>query len=103
MTWRKDIGIPRAMFAQLADCSERKLATYEKTARLPVKVQRQFTETTRLIEALFDLVDNREELKSWLLRPNSAFDKRTPFELITQGESDVLWRMVHQLRDGAFA
>lgn len=103
MRWRKERGISRKLFAQLADCSERKLATYEKAPSLPKKVQRPVTETTRLLQALRELAGDGEALKDWLNRPNSAFEKKTPLSLIVGGESDRLWEMIHQLRQGAFA
>ncbi|MGA0900603.1 MAG: antitoxin Xre/MbcA/ParS toxin-binding domain-containing protein [Luteolibacter sp.] len=87
----------------MADCSERKLATYEKSPSIPANGLRRIRETVRLIQALQELAGEHEALKEWLHKPNKAFHKRSPIELITQGESDILWGMVHQLRYGAFA
>jgi len=103
MTWRKQRGISRKLFAQMADCSERKLATYEAAPKLPPKIKRPVNETVRLIQALRELAGDDIELKDWLNRPNPAFGKKTPLTLITHGESDLLWEMVYQLRQGAFA
>lgn len=103
MKWRQERGISRKLFAQLADCSERKLATYEKTPILPKSVQRPVTETVRLIKALRDLAGDDHALKDWLTTPNRAFGKRSPLALIEAGESDILWQMIHQLRQGEFA
>jgi uncharacterized protein (DUF2384 family) len=103
MTWRKQRGISRKLFAQMADCSERKLATYEAAPKLPPKIKRPVNETVRLIQALRELAGDDTELKDWLNCPNPAFGKKTPLTLITHGESDLLWEMVYQLRQGAFA
>ena len=103
MRWRKQRGISRKLFAQMADCSERTFASYEAAPRLPPRIQRPVTETVRLIQALRELAGDGAELKDWLDRPNPAFGKRTPLALIKNGESDLLWEMVHQLRQGAFA
>ena len=103
MKWRQERGISRKLFARLADCSERKLATYEKARVLPKTVQRPVTETVRLIKALRELAGDDLALKDWLIKPNPAFGKRTPLSLIEAGESDVLWQMIHQLRQGEFA
>jgi uncharacterized protein (DUF2384 family) len=103
MKWRQERGISRKLFAQLADCSERKLATYEKTQVLPKSVQRPVTETVRLIKALRDLAGDDQALKDWLTTPNRAFGKHTPLALIEAGEADILWQMIHQLRQGEFA
>lgn len=103
MKWRQERGISRRMFAQLAGFSERKLATYEKARTLPKHVLRPVTEAVRLIRALRALAGDDVALKDWLEKPNRAFDKRTPLSLVEAGQSDVLWQMVHQLRQGEFA
>ena len=102
-TWRQGRGIPRPLFARIADCSERTLATYEASPRLPVKFSRPVTESVRLIQALEELAGDNTALKEWLQKPNPAFDRRAPLSLIQNGEVDVLWSMVHQIRQGAFA
>lgn len=102
-TWRQGQGISRPLFAQIADCSERSLATYESLSHLPAKFARPVAESVRLILALQELAGDNAALKDWLLKPNAAFDRRTPLSLIKSGEIDVLWSMVYQIRQGAFA
>ena len=102
-SWRQRRGIPRPLFAEIADCSERTLATYEASPRLPVKFSRPVMESVRLIQALQELAGDDAALKEWLQKPNTAFDRRTPLSLIKNGEVDLLWSMVHQIRQGAFA
>jgi uncharacterized protein (DUF2384 family) len=60
-------------------------------------------ESVRLIQALQELAGDDAALREWLQKPNAAFDRRTPLSLIKSGEVDVLWSMVHQIRQGAFA
>lgn len=103
MKWRRERGISRKVFAQIADCSERKLATYEKAPTLPAKVRRPVAESVRIVQALRELAGEGEALNDWLNRPNPAFDRKTPLSLIVSGKSDVLWQMAHQIREGAFA
>jgi transcriptional regulator with XRE-family HTH domain len=103
MRWRKESGISRKLFAQMADCSERTLATYEKSLTLPATGLRTVNETVRLIHALHELAGDDVALTDWLKQPNPAFGKKTPLTLITTGESDVLWEMIHQIRQGSFA
>jgi len=103
MEWRRERGISREVFAEMADFSVRKLATYEKAKQLPPKVVRPVTETVRLIGALGELAGDQDALSRWLHAPNRAFGKRSPMSLIKAGESDEIWRMVHQLRQGSFA
>jgi DNA-binding transcriptional regulator YiaG len=102
-SWRQQQGLPRPLFAQIADCSERTLATYESKPRLPVRFSRPVVESIRLILALQELAGDNAALKDWLQKPNTAFDRRTPLSLIKSGETDILWSMVHQIRQGAFA
>ena len=103
MKWRKETGISRVLFAEMAHFSERTLATGEKASRLPKKIERPVTETVRLIQGLQDLAGNKAALKVWLQESNPAFDNRTPLSLIKNGESDRLWEMVYQIRQGSFA
>jgi uncharacterized protein (DUF2384 family) len=56
-----------------------------------------------LYQTLKKQVGNETELVEWVDTPNPAFEDRTPMDLIQSGESDRLWRMVHQVRFGAFA
>jgi uncharacterized protein (DUF2384 family) len=102
MQWRKKRGINRVTFSRIANCSERKLATYEKSTDLPPPVQRQLTEARRLLEALSKIV-SEGELKTWLETPNPGFDKQRPLDLIAKGQSDLLWEMIHQTRAGTYA
>lgn len=101
--WRQGLRIPRQLFAEIADCSERSLATYETQARLPAKFCRPVQESVRLIHAMQDLAGDQKALKEWLQKPNAAFDRRTPLSLIKNGEIDVIWSMVYQIRQNAFA
>ena len=103
MKWRQDQGISRPLFATMADFSERKLATYERAATIPPSVRRPIKETVRLIQALRELAGDDEALKDWLRRPNRAFRQRSPLEVITSGDSHLIWAMIHQLRQGSFA
>lgn len=103
MAWRRERGISREVFAEMADFSVRKLATYEKAKQLPAKVVRPVTETVRLIGALGELAGDQEALTHWLHAPNRDFGKWSPMDLIKAGESDEIWQMVHQLREGSFA
>ena len=100
--WRRSVGLNRGTFARLANFSERSLATYENQKRLPKTVRPQVNEAARLVEALRDLVPgNRLDL--WLHTPNPGFGGRAPWILIERGERDIIWSMIHQTRQGAFA
>ena len=61
--------------------------------------QKQRKELTRLFDALADLMES-SYIGEWLKSPNDAFDGSTPLQVIERGESDRLWRMIHQLQTG---
>jgi hypothetical protein len=103
MKWRKERGISRKLFAAMADCSERTLATCEKADKIPKTLERPVIETARLLRALKDLAGNDIALNAWLSKPTHAFGNQTPLTLIENGASDRLWEMVFQLRQRAFA
>ena len=100
--WRRSIGLNRGVFARLSNFSERTLATYEKQKKLPAPVQAQVKEAVRLVKALLELIP-AEDLPAWLQKPNAGFKGRSPWALIENGERDVIWEMIHQTRQGAFA
>ena len=103
MRWRRSCGIARPLFAEVAHFSERKLATYEKAVALPENILRPVRESVRLLTALSELCGSADELAVWLKKPNRAFARRAPLELIRDGEADRLWEMVYQVRQATFA
>jgi hypothetical protein len=56
-------------------------------------------ERRRLLDALADIIDAKV-IGQWLQRPNQQFDGSTPLQVMERGESDRLWRMIWQLREG---
>ena len=56
-------------------------------------------EVTRLFDALSDIV-KVNAIGPWLQRPNKQFHGSTPLQVMERGESDRLWRMIWQLREG---
>src|SRR3954453_7464046 len=56
-------------------------------------------EITRLFDALSDII-KAKVIGRWLQQPNRQFDGSTPLQVIERGESDRLWRMIWQLREG---
>ncbi len=61
--------------------------------------QRRLIEWRRLFAALEQLVD-KGAIGPWLKESNPAFDGSTPLQVIERGETDRLWRMVHELESG---
>src|SRR3954447_4651263 len=56
-------------------------------------------EITRLFDALSDII-KAKAIGGWLQQPNKGFDGSTPLQVIERGESDRVWRMIWQLREG---
>jgi Protein of unknown function (DUF2384) len=56
-------------------------------------------EETRLFDAVADIIDDKV-IDQWLQRPNQQFDGSTPLQVMERGETDRLWRMIWQLREG---
>jgi len=100
--WRRAQGLNRPTFARLANFSERTLATYEKRKQLPAAIRPQVNEAGRLIMALREIIP-ADQLATWLRTPNPGFGGRRPWTLIQNGERDVIWAMIQQTRQAAFA
>ena len=60
---------------------------------------RKIEEVTRLFDALSDIIKG-SVIGEWLQRPNKQFDGSTPLQVVERGETDRLWRMIWQLREG---
>lgn len=101
-SWRRSVGLNRGTFARLANFSERTLATYEKHKELPALIRPQVNEAVRLVKALLEIIPENE-LSAWLQMPNPGFRGQKPWTLIQKGERDVIWEMIHQTQQGAFA
>ena len=56
-------------------------------------------EVTRLFDALAGLI-KAKAIGGWLQQPNKQFDGSTPLQVIERGETDRLWQMIWQLREG---
>lgn len=56
-------------------------------------------EVTRLFDALADIIKG-SVIGEWLQRSNKQFDGSTPLQVIERGETDRVWRMIWQLREG---
>ncbi len=61
--------------------------------------KKQLAELVRLFDALADLMET-ENVGPWLKAANPAFANSTPLQVIERGETDRIWRMIHQLETG---
>lgn len=56
-------------------------------------------ETDRIRAALREILP-LDELEARLRSPNPAFEGQTPIQVIERGETNRLWRMIHQVDAG---
>ena len=79
--------------------SLRAISNWAQGSRPSGSTSRRLTETKRLFKALERLV-KPEAIGPWLKDPNPAFDGSTPLQVIERGETDRIWRMVHEMESG---
>lgn len=95
----EDYQLKREELGRLTGFSLRALAEWAG-GKLPSQpAKRRLQEVRRLLDALSDVVE-RESIPQWLHKPNPAFDRLTPLQVIEIGEIDRLWAMVHDLASG---
>ncbi|MBN9693054.1 MAG: DUF2384 domain-containing protein [Verrucomicrobia bacterium] len=88
-------GLRREELSRLTGFSLRALADWS-AGKLPSQpAQRRLQEIRRLLDALSEIV-TPSSISGWMRRPNPAFDKLAPLQVIELGEIDRLWEMVHQ-------
>jgi hypothetical protein len=72
---------------------------YDMKSRPQRSSAQKIREVSRLFDALADIID-KKVIGQWLQRPNQQFDGSTPLQVMERGETDRLWRMIWQLREG---
>jgi hypothetical protein len=73
----------------------------EKRQPVSPSARLKLTEADRLAVALGQIMPPGS-VGDWLRTPNPAFEGQTPMQVMERGESDRLWRMIHQI-DAAVA
>jgi hypothetical protein len=92
-------GLRREELGRLTGFSLRALAEWS-SGKLPSQpAKRRLREVRRLLDALAQIV-KRESIRNWLHRPNKAFDRLTPLQVIEIGEIDRIWAMLHDMASG---
>ena len=91
--------LKREELGRLTGFSLRALADWS-AGKLPSQpAKRRLQEVRRLLDSLGEIV-KRESIPEWLHKPNPAFGRLTPLQVIELGEIDRLWAMVHDLGSG---
>ncbi len=96
---RKQLSLSQPKFARVMGISIRRLADLEKGLAPSEPVRRRITEVGRLQRELAKVI-RAEALGVWMDRPNKVFDNRRPIQVIEDGEIDLLWAMIYDLRSG---
>jgi hypothetical protein len=92
-------GLSNEILSRVTGAAPRTIA-YWNSGKAPQRSSTQkVKEVTRLFDALADII-KAKAIGPWLQQPNKQFDGSTPLQVIERGESDRLWRMIWQLREG---
>jgi DNA-binding transcriptional regulator YiaG len=88
-------GLRREELSRLTGFSLRALADWS-AGKLPSQpALRRLQEIRRLLDALSEIVQP-SAIPAWIRKPNPAFDRLAPLQVIELGEIDRLWEMIHQ-------
>lgn len=92
-------AVTQDTFTRLAGFSPRAVANWAQGQEPSTSTKRRLNELQRLFRALAEMV-KAEGIGPWLKEPNPAFDGSTPVQVIERGETDRIWRMIHELQSG---
>src|SRR5436190_18596254 len=96
MEVRNSLGLSQGEFARVTGYSVRSVAGWESGQQLSASARQKLAETYRLRAALAEIIPPKE-LREWMRTPNPAFEGQTPIQVIERGETDRVWRMIHQI------
>ena len=96
---RRKFALTQPKFARVMGISVRRLADLEQGVEPSEQVKRRITEVDRLRRELATVV-NAEKIGPWMDGPNKAFGNRRPIQVIEDGEIDLLWAMIYDLKSG---
>lgn len=94
---RNQLGLTQEELARTIGYSTRSVAAWQSGGQpLSPSARLKLTEAGRLGAALGKIMPP-QQVGSWLRTPNAAFEGQTPMQIMERGESDRLWRMIHQI------
>ena len=97
---RSKLNVTQRVLARILGITERTIADLEAGRELSESISRRVTEIERLRRELARVV-RPQAIGRWLSQPNDAFDGDAPADLIAGGKTDLLWKMIFELRSGA--
>ena len=94
-----DAGMNYDMLARALSVSRRSISGW-LSGREPERINRvRINEFGRLVAELCTII-KPEKLKSWWNQPVANFGGSTPLQVLERGETDRLWRMIWEIREG---
>jgi hypothetical protein len=94
-----DAGMNYDMLARALSVSRRSISGW-LSGQEPERINRvRINEFGRLVSELRSII-KPEKLKSWWNQPVANFGGSTPLQVLERGETDRLWRMIWQVREG---
>jgi hypothetical protein len=95
----KDSGMNYDMLARALSVSRRSISGW-LSGQEPERINRvRINEFGRLVAELHTII-KPEKLKTWWNQPVANFDGSTHLQVLERGETDRLWRMIWEIREG---
>lgn len=96
---RADLGWSRNQLARVMNASERALVNWESGDPMSPVYAAKMREIESLYQELKQLMKPKE-IGPWLLTEMEEFEKRSPADLISRGETGRVWASLFYLRSG---
>ena len=96
---RSVLGWSRNQLAHVMNASDRAIVNWEAGDPISPVYAAKLREIQSVLNELKQLM-RPEEIGSWLLTEMEEFEKRTPADLISKGETGRLWASLFYLRSG---
>ena len=96
---RADLGWSRNQLARVMNASERAIVNWESGDPISPVYASKMREMESLYSELKQLMKPKE-IGSWLLTEMDEFEKRSPADLISRGETGRVWTSLFYLRSG---
>jgi transcriptional regulator with XRE-family HTH domain len=96
---RADLGWSRNQLARVMNASDRAIVNWESGDPISPVYAAKIREIESLYSELRQLMKPKE-IGPWLLTEMDEFEKRTPADLISRGETGRLWASLFYLRSG---
>jgi hypothetical protein len=95
----KEAGMNYDMLAKALSVSRRSISGW-LSGQEPERINRvRINEFGRLVAELRSII-KPEKLKTWWNQPVENFGGSTPLQVLERGETDRLWRMIWEIREG---